>query len=152
LSHIEGSAYWFLNGLYIVKATSQSTGGAFALIHVTVPPGNATPYHLHHNEDEAFYVLDGELTFICDGKKTILGPGGYIFLPRNLPHGLRCTSQLPSTYLNLTTPGSGFVGMMTEAARPAEELTLPASAPPDLEKLKTLCEKYKIDLLGPLPE
>jgi hypothetical protein len=41
---------------------------------------------------------------------------------------------------------------MTEAARPAEELTLPASAPPDLEKLKTLCEKYKIDLLGPLPE
>jgi quercetin dioxygenase-like cupin family protein len=129
LSHTEGPAYWFLNGLYIVKATSQSTGGAFALIHVTVPPRNATPYHLHHNEDEAFYVLDGEFTFICDGKKTILGPGGYIFLPRNLPHGLRCSSQLPSTYLNLTTPGTGFVGM-----------------------LKTLCEKYKIDLLGPLPE
>ena len=71
LSNNEGPAYWFLNNLEIVKATSESTGGAFALIHETTPPGHATPYHLHHIEDEAFYVLDGEFTFICDGQKTV---------------------------------------------------------------------------------
>ena len=72
----EGAAYWFLNGLNIVKATSESTGGSFALVHHTAPPGHATPYHLHYEEDEAFYLLEGEFSFICDGKKTVLGPGG----------------------------------------------------------------------------
>jgi quercetin dioxygenase-like cupin family protein len=152
LSNTEGSAYWFLNSLNIVKATSESTGGAFAMVHHTARPGHATPYHLHHIEDEAFYVLDGEFTFICDGKKTVLGPSGYIFLPRNIPHGIRCTGSAPSTLLVLAMPGTGFVGMMTEMAEPAKERVLPLPAPPDLEKLTMLCAKYKIDILGPLPE
>lgn len=46
-----------------------------------VPDGHATPYHLHHIEDEAFYVLDGEFRFVCAGQKTIVDPGGYMFLP-----------------------------------------------------------------------
>jgi len=69
----EGPAFWFLNNLCIIKATSESTGGAFSLVHQVSPPGHATPYHVHHVEDEAFFVLDGEFTFICDGSKTIVG-------------------------------------------------------------------------------
>ena len=49
------------------------------MVYQTAPPGHATPYHLHHVEDEAFYVLDGEFTFVCDGRKTVVGPGGYMF-------------------------------------------------------------------------
>jgi quercetin dioxygenase-like cupin family protein len=94
-STIDGPAYWFNNGLYVVIATSESTGGAFSMVHETAPPGNATPYHLHYVEDEAFFVLDGEFTFNCDRKKTILGPGGYIFLPRNIPHGFDAAVLLP---------------------------------------------------------
>ena len=82
LSQEEGSAFWFLNNLITVKATTESTGGSYSLCHQVSPPGSATPYHLHHFEDEAFYVLEGESTFICDGKKTIAGPGEYLFLPR----------------------------------------------------------------------
>jgi quercetin dioxygenase-like cupin family protein len=152
LSNTEGPAYWFLNALEVVKATSESTGGAFAVVHHTARPGHATPYHLHHIEDEAFYVLDGEFTFICDGKKTVHGPGGYMFLPRGIPHGIRCTGSAPSTFLVLATPGTGFVGMMTEMAEPAQERVLPVPAAPDIEKLTRLCAKYKIDILGPLPE
>lgn len=99
ISTTDGPAYWFLNGLNIVLATTESTGGAFSMVHHTAPPGNATPYHLHHVEDEAFFVLDGEFTFVCDGKKTVVGPGGYIFLPRKVPHGIRCTGSAPSTML-----------------------------------------------------
>src|SRR6202020_3344813 len=77
----EGPAFWFLNTLCVVKATTESTGGAFSMTYQIAPPGHATPYHLHHVEDEAFYVLDGEYTFICDGVRTVLGAGGYIFLP-----------------------------------------------------------------------
>jgi glyoxylate utilization-related uncharacterized protein len=97
-------------------------------------------------------VLDGEFTFICEGKKTVLGPAEYIFLPRNLPHGIRCTGATPSTMLILAMPGTGFVGMMIEMAKPAEQRVLPTPTAPDIEKLTMLCAKYKIDVLGPLPD
>jgi quercetin dioxygenase-like cupin family protein len=152
VSTTDGPAYWFLNGLNIVLATSESTGGAFAMVHHTSAPGLATPYHLHHHEDEAFYVLDGEFTFIADAKKTVVGPGGYIFLPRGIPHGIRCSGSAPSTMLILAMPGTGYLGMMTEMAEPAKERVLPTPAPPDIERLTRLCAKYQIDLLGPLPD
>ena len=145
-------AYWFLNSLNIVLATMESTGGAYSMVHHTAPPGHATPYHLHHEEDEAFYVLDGEFTFILDGKKNVIGPGGYIFLPRGIPHGIRCSGAAPSVMLILAMPGTGFVGMMTEMAEPAKERVLPQPTTPDFEKLTRLCAKYKIDILGPLPD
>ena len=152
LAEAEGPAFWFLNNLCVVKATTESTGGAFSMVHQIAPPGAATPYHLHHIEDEAFYVLDGEYTFLCDGVKTAVGPGGYMFLPRGIPHGLRVSSPVPATMLILAMPGSGFVGMMKEMAQPALERTLPEPMQPDLEKLSRLCTKYQIDIFGPLPE
>jgi glyoxylate utilization-related uncharacterized protein len=105
-------------------------------------------------EDEAFYVLDGEFTFFCGEKKTVLGAGGYIFLPRGVPHGLRCSSEKDSRLLIHVVPGAdvGFVGMMLEMAVPASERVLREPTTPDLQRLKTVCEKNKIDILGPLPE
>ena len=147
-----GDAYWFLNNLEVVKATSASTGGAYSLLYHISPPGGATPYHLHHEEDEAFYILDGEFTFMCDGKKTIAGPGGYVFLPRKIPHGLRCSGKTPGTMLILVIPGTGFVEMMIEMAVPATEYALPIPTAPDIARLTALCQKYKIDILGPLPD
>ncbi len=70
LSEQEGPAFWFLNALVIVKATTESTGGSYSLCYHVGPCGSATPYHLHHVEDEAFYILEGESTFTCDGRKT----------------------------------------------------------------------------------
>lgn len=149
---MEGPAFWFLNNLCIVKATSESTGGSFSMVYEIAPPGHATPYHLHHIEDEAFYVLDGEFTFVCNGEKTVVGPGGYIFLPRGIPHGIRVSASVPSTMLILAMPGTGFAGMMQEMGIPATERVLPAPTQPDLEKLNRLCAKHQIDILGPLPE
>ena len=152
LSQEEGLAFWFLNNLITVKATTESTGGSYSLCHQVSPPESATPYHLHHFEDEAFYILEGESTFICDGKKTIAGPGEYLFLPRGIPHGIRVTGPKPTIMLILAMPGTGFVGMMQEMGEPAAERVLPKPAPPDMEKLTRLCAKYGIDILGPLPD
>jgi quercetin dioxygenase-like cupin family protein len=151
-SVMEAPAYWLLNGLYTVLATSESTGGAYSLVHLSAPPGHGTPYHVHRNEDEAFYVLQGEFTIICNGNKSVVGPGGYIFLPRNIPHGFRCSASVPSAMLTLAMPGSGFVGMITEMEEPANDRSLPPSAAPDFEKLTRMCAKHQIEILGPLPE
>jgi uncharacterized RmlC-like cupin family protein len=119
-------------------------------VHHVAPGGFATPYHRHQDEDEAFYVLDGEYTFFSDGKRTVLGPGGYIFLPHGVPHGVRVDGSKPATTLILA--GAGFVGMMEEMSEPARERVLPVPTEPDVEKLTRLCTKYGIEILGPLPE
>jgi quercetin dioxygenase-like cupin family protein len=148
----EGQAFWFLNSLATIKATTESTGGSYSLIHYVAAPGSATPYHLHHAEDEAFYLLDGEATFFCNGKKTVVGPGGYIFLPRGIPHGIRHAATVATTLLILAMPGTGFAGLVSEMGEPALERVLPTPTQPDVEEMARLCAKYGIDVLGPLPE
>src|ERR1019366_3112317 len=65
----EDSAVRFLGIPTVMRSTGETTNGAFGLIeHLMIPPGWASPYHTHHLEDEAFYVLEGEVAFICDGK------------------------------------------------------------------------------------
>ena len=149
LTKDEGQAIWFLNTLVFMKATGKQTGGAFGLMEEICPVGTGSPYHMHHNEDETFYILEGEATFIS-GDRVIKAKGGsFVFLPRNIPHGFRIDA--PTRLLILITPG-GFEQFVLELGEPAKELVLPPFGPPDMEKLMTLAAKYKIDILGPLPE
>ena len=65
----EDAAFRFLGLPTIMRSTGENTNGAFGLMeHWMMPPGFASPYHTHHREDEAFYVLEGEMAFVCDGK------------------------------------------------------------------------------------
>jgi quercetin dioxygenase-like cupin family protein len=145
----EGPAVWFLDTLTLVKATGEQTGGAFGLIEQVLPAGFGSPYHVHHAEDETFYLLEGEATFISGGHRFKATAGSYVFLPREIPHGFKVDA--PSRLLVLTTP-AGFEQFVIEASRPARELALPPAEPPDMEKLVALAAKYRIDILGPLPE
>jgi quercetin dioxygenase-like cupin family protein len=115
--------------------------------HWSMPPGFASPYHTHHLEDEAFYVLEGEIAFVCDGQWIQAGPGAYVFGPREIPHGFKVAGAAPARMLLLCAP-AGFERFVLEMG---EDLTSPP-APPDMSKLTTLAAKYKIDILGPLPE
>src|SRR5260370_42670050 len=147
----EESAVWFLGALTLVKSTGESTNGAFGLIEQLIPAGFASPYHIHHLEDEAFYVLEGEVAFVCDGKWLKAGPGAYVFGPREVPHGFKIESTTPARILLLCAP-AGFEHFVIEMSEPATELRLPAPAQPDMTKMMALAAKYKIDILGPLPE
>ena len=145
------SALWFLGTLTFVKAASDSTNGAFGLIEQLIPAGFATPYHVHHAEDEAFYVLEGELAVVLDGKWQKAGTGAYLFGPREVPHGFKVEGSDPARILVLCAP-AGFERFVIEMSDPATQLALPPPAPPDMAKLTSLAAKYKIDILGPLPE
>jgi quercetin dioxygenase-like cupin family protein len=149
LQRQEGQAVWFLDTLTLVKATGEQTGGAFGLVEQVLPSGSGSPYHVHHAEDEAFYVLEGEVSFVSGDQWTRATAGSYIFLPRDIPHGFR--TETPSRVLILTTP-AGFEQFLIEAGKPARELALPPAEPPDMEMLMAAAEKYRIDILGPLPE
>ena len=147
----EGSALWFLGALTYVKATSEMTRGAFGLIEQVIPVGFASPYHVHRLEDEAFYVLEGQASFVCEGRWQKVRAGAFVFGPRDIPHGFRVEGTEPARFLILTTPG-GFERFVAEMSEPATTAALPPPGPPDMQKLMTLAAKYKIEILGPLPE
>jgi quercetin dioxygenase-like cupin family protein len=147
----EGPAVWFLDTLTFVKATAQQTGTAFGLVEQLAPVGIASPYHVHGNEDEAFYVVEGELEFISGERRWTGGPGSYVFLPRDIPHGFRVVGKSPARFLVLITPG-GFEHFVMEVGQPASTLTLPVPEAPDMDKLIKVAAKYRIEILGPLPE
>jgi len=135
---------YFLGLPTILRATGQTTNGAFGLVEQLMPPGFASPYHTHRLEDEAFYVLEGEMAFVCGGTWSIARAGTYVFGPRNIPHGFKVLGDAPARMLLLCTPG-GFDQFVVEMSEPAP-------APPDMAKLMALAAKYKVDIHGPLPE
>src|SRR5436190_21018956 len=91
----EQDARWFLGSRVWQRASTSQTGGALGLIEQIVPPGLGSPYHVHHNEDESFYVLEGEIRFFSGDQSWVLGPGGFAFLPREIPHGFLTEGHTP---------------------------------------------------------
>ena len=82
----EGEGLWFFNGLFTVKAGGPDTREAFTLIEAELPAGEGPPPHIHHNEDEGFYILEGEVSITCGEQTWTAVPGSFAMLPRGVPH------------------------------------------------------------------
>src|SRR4051794_25172952 len=100
----EGRPYWVVGDRYTILAAGEDTGGAYALIHAEVPPGGGPPPHVHSREDEAFYILEGELTCQADGETIVATPGDWVTLPRGSLHTFRSTGPTPARMLILLSP------------------------------------------------
>ena len=112
LAHDDGQALWFLgNVLTRVKATGEQTGGAYGLIDQVIPAGFASPWHVHHAEDETFYVLEGTITFLCGETRVVGGPGTFVYGPRGVPHGSLIDYLTDEHYV-------GLLHQLIEAQRP----------------------------------
>ena len=144
----EGETSWFLTNHMTVKATAEMTGGAFGLVESWVAPGSSPPLHVHHREDEAFWVLEGELTFRCGDRTFSAGPGSFTFLPRDVPHTFVVEGEAPAHVLTLLTPG-GCERFFVDGGRPAEHEGLPPAVPPDTEKLRPVAAEYDSEFVGP---
>jgi len=140
----EGPAAWVAGDTYTVKATTESTGGAFALLEASIPPGSGPPPHVHTKEDEAFYLLDGVLEITVGDEKQLVRGGDFIFLPRETVHCFTNPSVNAARALILVTPG-GFEKFFAEGgipARPGEQA--PPFDPDDFERLAALTEQYGV--------
>src|SRR5947199_6796672 len=84
---------WWKTGRITVKVAGAETGNAFSQIEVNDPRGGGTPLHVHHNEDETFYVLEGELTFLVGEERIDVAAGDFLFAPRDIPHAYVVRSE-----------------------------------------------------------
>ena len=155
LAHNEGASYWFLGTLITLKASAKTTNGAFSLIEQVAPVGFAPSKHVHHGEDEAFYILDGELTFFLDERTLQVSTGTYLYLPREVPHSFRVEGTAPARLLQWTYP-AGLEQFFVELGVPTNDLSVPPPAPAEvmqesIGRLLALAPKYQLDILGPPP-
>jgi quercetin dioxygenase-like cupin family protein len=77
---------WWQGALFTIKGRRETTGGALGLIEADFWAGMGTPLHLHHHEDEAFYILDGQIRFRRGDEVFTAKPGEFVFGPREVPH------------------------------------------------------------------
>ena len=126
----------FLDSLARIHASSARTDG-FALIEVFGPPGSQPPLHVHHDEDEGFYVLEGELTLWAGDETRTLRAGEFVLAPQQIPHTVRVGDGRARW---LVIAGPRFEAFV----RAVGELT--SSGP---EHLARLAAEHGIELLGP---
>jgi quercetin dioxygenase-like cupin family protein len=134
------------NGAFGLKRSFRLLPGdnasAIGLFEEWVPQGSGPPMHIHHDADELFTVLEGQVLFHCDGNEVTLGQGSTLLVPRGARHAFKGLSAGESRLLIQLTPGHS-VGMFLEAE--AEDL----SAQGDPERFRVLAEKYQMEFVGP---
>jgi len=145
----QGEALWFLGFLATIKASAETTDGRVAVIEHLAPQGAGSPLHVHHREDEWFYVLEGELRFWVGGRVIDAGAGAFVYGPRDVPHTFAVAS--PTARFLLVTEPAGFERFMRAFSEPAERLAIPpaATAPPDIEAMVAGAAEHGIEILGP---
>jgi quercetin dioxygenase-like cupin family protein len=145
----EGEHLWFFGGLTTIKADGAETGGRVMVTEQLMPRGSGSPLHVHHNEDEWFYVLEGELTIWVEGTTIPAGAGSFVFGPRDVPHTFVVSSE-QARFLLVTEP-AGFEGFVRALAAPAAAPEIPPAptAPPDMGPVLRAAADYGLEILGP---
>ena len=100
----EGPAYDFHGAGVVIKASGGDTLGQLAVMESAYPPGLSVRAHVHAGEDEMFYLLAGEIEVFCGEGRWTVGPGSFVFVPRDQPHGFTVTGAGPARALVITGP------------------------------------------------
>lgn len=100
----EAPSFWTQGSLISVLATREQTGGTYSLLHKRCPKGFEPKSHMHE-QDEALYVLEGELTVTAEGERYIAHPGSFVYLPAGTSHSFVVNSH-EGQWLNWYLPGA----------------------------------------------
>lgn len=151
-----GPATWAMGSLFERLINGDESGDQLGASIVTQPPGIATPLHVHACEAEAFYLLDGTMTYQAGEQVLHLGGGDFIYLPLGLPHAFRVTGASPVRYLALTVPGR-LLGLYDEVGIPALERRLPGedglAMAEEIQRWNRVGPSYGLQVVGPpIPE
>jgi quercetin dioxygenase-like cupin family protein len=146
-----------MGSLFEHLLSADESGGQLGVAVVTQPPGTATPLHRHTREAEAFFLLEGEMTYRAGDETYDLSPGSFIYLPQGIPHAFRTRGTGPVRYLALTEPGH-LLALYDEVGVPAEALRIPAEGEgramaEEIDRWNAVGPRYGLEVVGPpIPE
>ncbi|MBA2643931.1 MAG: quercetin 2,3-dioxygenase [Solirubrobacterales bacterium] len=144
----EGEARWWFACLAEIKVTAEQTGGLLSIIEITEPPNAVGPLHVHHREDESFWILDGDVTFEVGDTTIEAHAGDFAFGPRDIPHRYT-VGDAGCRMLFIMTPG-GFEDLIREMSVPAQSRALPPASDeePDWGHVDAVAKAHGCELLG----
>jgi len=123
--------YYFDVALGSILLSGEDTGGAYCLLDLRVAPGIGVPRHTHTREDEALFVLSGELEATVGDEIFTLRAGETLIAPRNIPHRLRNSGNVPNHYLIMFSP-AGFEEFLKATSVPAPDNAVAPTEPPTI--------------------
>jgi len=139
---------WFLDNLAYVHVAGDQSGESFSLGELIGARGNMPPLHVHHRDDETFYVIDGEVTVFSGDLEVSVGPGQAILARREIPHTYRVDSER-ARWLIINSP-AGFEQFLLGTSEPAPAAELPPQGRlADPQALAQAAAAYGIEILGP---
>ena len=140
---------WWKTGRVTVKAGGAEAGHAFSQIEVDDPRGGGTPLHVHHNEDETFYVLEGD-HFLVGDERIDVAAGDFLFAPRDIPHAYVVRSERARMLVTASPGGIEQVfvslGVPVAGAEPPTDAVMPP-----MDEAARLFAGYGAEILGPRP-
>lgn len=140
-------AFWWQGSLMQIKARAEDTGGALGLVEGRFYRGFGPPLHVHRREDEAMYVLEGEIRFRQGEAEFVAGPAAWVWGPRGTPHAFKVESERARA-LVIVTPG-GFERLFEAGGTPVGESAEPPAHGYDPQAAAALAEKFGFEVVGP---
>lgn len=140
---------WFMNGYLRILLSKSDNPAKVSLIEHTMPGGSAVPLHVHNQEDETFYVLEGNMRFRVGDEVFEAGPGQALHIADGTHHAYRVLSREAKF---LTLSNGAFENMVREASVPAQHPGLPRAvefSEADLQRLGVICNRNGIEFVGP---
>lgn len=126
---------------YYYFATGQETDGHYFFLEGIIPPGGGPPPHIQTREEEAFYILEGKVTFYAGGEEITATAGTYLNIPKGVKHKFRNNTETTARLLMFFAP-SGIEGLFDDEAASNEEL---ANHPEQaIDTLNTIGEPYGV--------
>jgi mannose-6-phosphate isomerase-like protein (cupin superfamily) len=126
-----------------IKISTRDTDGAFAVFEGRTRPLQGPPLHLHRDQDEWWYIIEGEYRFEVDGEEIYARAGDTVFAPRGSRHTFQNAGTTPGRTLTTVVPG-GLDEFFAEL-----ETVVPRGTTPDPAKMVPIFEKHGLELLGP---
>jgi len=136
----EGRRFEVFGSTILVKATAEDTRGAFCLALETTPPHGGLPLHVHHREDEAMYILEGEFEIQSGDQVLAAGAGTFVFLPRDVPNRYRNVGDTPGRFLQITSP-AGFEELVRRTS------LVMSGGPPDMNEVMRLGQEHGVEFI-----
>lgn len=157
IAHREGRKFWIVGDHITFKLGPEHSRGGYAVAESWVADGGGPPPHVHHREDELFYLLEGEHEFLLHDKTFRGGAGTAVYLPKDIIHTFRCVGGRPSRKLVIAAP-CGFETFVERAGEPFDCIPHPKQVgPADIEKLLAIAPEFGLEVFpehqptGPAP-
>jgi mannose-6-phosphate isomerase-like protein (cupin superfamily) len=150
LAHLrgEGDSFWVLGDHYTFKLSSEESPGALAIVELTAFPKDGPPRHIHHREDESFYIVEGTFSVQAGDRTFGADPGAFVPIPKGTLHTYRNVGATLGRVLAILK--GGFENLWREIGEPASLALAPRHGSEDIiQKLMVLAPKYHLEIPPP---